>query len=79
MFRSVWRIMTGEVVKRVDSPTGVGLTMSVRLKRERGTNESYVVIASNSPGVNWYSDLTKDEFLEFASAVEQVKRSILTM
>lgn len=76
-FKGLKRVMTGEVIRQIDTPIHGGLTtMSRRLKRERNSNEYYVVLAGLSGGNYQYFCFTKDEFAEFSQAVETISNAL---
>jgi hypothetical protein len=77
-FRGIKRILTGEVIQQIDTPVFGGMTiMSLRLKKEKNSNECYVVLAGLSRGNYQYFSFTKSEFAEFANAVEVISDSLM--
>lgn len=75
--RGIKRVMTGEVIQQIDVPAFGGMTtMSLRLKRQRNSNEYYVVLAGLSSGNYQYFSFTKDEFTNFSQAVETIRNSL---
>ena len=68
-FKEIKQVMTGEVIQQIDTPAYDGATtMSLRLKREKNSDEHYVVLAGLSGGNSQYFHLTKDEFAQFSQA-----------
>ena len=52
-FKEIKRVMTGEVIQQIDTPAYDGATtISLRLKREKNSNEYYVVLAGLSGDVS---------------------------
>jgi hypothetical protein len=84
LFRAMKQVMTGEVIQRIDTEIHGGwTTMSLRLKRDGNSGELYVVAAGVSGG--WlggnfqYFAFERDEFRQFASAVESIRTSLLQL
>jgi hypothetical protein len=76
-FRGLKRLVTGEVIRRIDTPANMGwTTMSLRLKRERRSGDLYVILAGLSRGNYQYFTFTKDEFASFASGVESINDTL---
>ena len=77
IFRSLKRLMTGEIEQRIDTPLSESwTTMSLRLKRDRGSGELYVTMAALSSGNHQYFVFARDEFEQFAYAVETIGTSL---
>ena len=75
-FKALKQVMTGEVVQEISTlANGSYTTMSLRLKRNRKSNEYYVVLAALSRGNSQYFSFTKDEFDIFSNAVEIIRRA----
>ncbi len=63
IFKSIKRVVTGEVIRQLDSTGNGGMTtVSLRLKRDRKDTEKYVVLALISSGNYQYCSLSTDEF-----------------
>jgi hypothetical protein len=67
-FRALKRVMTGEVIENIDTPANGGM-VSLRLKRERGSGEDYVVLVLTFQ----YIVFDKDQFHRFSQAVESIR------
>lgn len=77
-FRALKRELTGEVIQQIDTPICDNMaTMSVRLKRDRNSNERYVVVAMIGRGSRFYSSFDRHEFLEFSEAIETIRDSLM--
>ena len=73
IFKSLKRVMTGEVVRQIDTEIfGGWCTMSLRLKRERNGAE-YVVLAAISRGNHQYYPFELHEFDRFVEAVKAIR------
>ena len=71
------RVMTGEVIQQIDTPANSGwTTMSLRLKKERGSDDPYVVLAGLTRGNYQYFAFTRDEFGQFSDAVKTIRDSL---
>jgi hypothetical protein len=78
-FRSLKRLATGEVLKRVDTKVVNGMqTISLRLKREKSSDVKYVVLALTAGGNYQYTMLEMDEFDRFLQAAEDIKIAAVT-
>lgn len=78
-FKALKNVMTGEVVRQMDSPANNGTTvMSVRFKKDRGSGVHYVVLAQHSSGNHQYVSFTAEEFGQFAESVN-VARDLLNL
>jgi hypothetical protein len=76
-FKAVKRVVTGEVVRQIDITANGGITtMSLRLKRVKGSGEHYVVLAGLSEGNYQYFAFTRDEFDCFSRAVRTIDDSL---
>jgi hypothetical protein len=76
-FKALKRVVTGEVIQRIDTAADGGMTtMSLRLKRARGSDELYVVIAVANTGNYRYVAFTKDELIQFSEAIETIRDSL---
>jgi len=72
-FRVLKRVMTGEVIETIEAPANDGkTTMSLRLKRD-GSGRHYVVLVSVSSGNYQYVAFDRDEFDQFARAIETMR------
>jgi len=77
VFRALKKVITGEVVKQIDTAVQGGLcTMSLRLKRNRASGDHYVVLAGLSSGNYQYFPMDKNDFEQFAKAVETIGESL---
>jgi hypothetical protein len=77
-FKGMKRVVTGEVIQQIDTPAFGGMTtMSLRLKKEKNSNEYYVVLAGLRQGNYQYFSFTKDEFAKFSQAVETTRDSLM--
>jgi hypothetical protein len=77
IFRELKLLMTGEVIQRIDATSdGGSSTISLRLKRERGSGEHYVVLVTGGGGHTQYNLLERDEFEQFSQAVESIRNSL---
>jgi hypothetical protein len=76
-FKSLKRMVTGEVIQRIDTTADSGATtMSLRLKRGRGSDELYVVMMVGGAGNYRYLAFTNDELIQFSNAVETILNSL---
>jgi hypothetical protein len=76
-FKALKRVLTGEVIQRIDTTADNGTTtMSLRLKRERGTDDIYVVMMVGCAGNYRYLTFTNDELIQFSRAVETIQDSL---
>jgi len=74
LFESVWRVVTGEVIQKLDVKTGNGATISVRLK---GKGDGlYVVMACTYPGNYQYYPMDLAEFQAVTDAMLATKAAI---
>jgi hypothetical protein len=77
-FRALKRELTGEVIQQIDTPICDNMaTMPVRLKRDRNSNERYVVVAMIGSGSRFYSSFDRYEFFEFADAINTIRDSLM--
>lgn len=77
IFRALKQVLTGEVIARIDTTFDSGLsTISLRLKRDRGSEERYVVLAASSTGNMQYHVFERDEFEQFSQAVDAIRSSL---
>jgi hypothetical protein len=71
-FKSVGRVMTGEVVQRIETYSNSGITkMALSLKREK--DGPYVVLAELSRANRQYVTFSADEFRQFSQAVQAIE------
>ena len=71
-FRVLKRVMTGQVIETIEAPANDGkTTMSLRLKRDGSRH--YVVLVSVSSGNYQYVAFDRDEFDQFARAIETMR------
>jgi hypothetical protein len=76
-FRALKRVMTGEIIQQIDTTANGGQTrMSLRLKRDKSSDEYYVVLAGLSGGNYQYFAFTRDEFGDFSKAVQTIDDSL---
>jgi len=77
LFRSIKRAITGEVIRTIDTEVLNGsCKLSLRLKRERGSNDRYVVLAGIASGNYQYYVLDRQEFGEFAQAIKTMQAAM---
>ena len=77
IFRALKQVLTGEVIQKIDTTFDSGLsTISLRLKRDRGSEERYVVLAASSTGNMEYHVFERDEFEQFSQTVESIRNSL---
>jgi len=77
IFRAIKRMVTGEVIQKIDTTVNGGATtMSLRLKRERSSGDYYVVLAAMSNGNYQYLAFDRDEFDRFSHAVEAIRNCL---
>jgi hypothetical protein len=78
-FKAIKRVMSGEVIQQIDTRVSGGMTtMSLRLKKQKDSNEYYVVLAGVSAGNHQYFYFAKDEFAEFSRAVDTIRDSLMS-
>lgn len=66
IFESVKRIVTGEVIRRLDTPIHGGTTTaSLRLKRDKKAGSEYVVLGLTASGNYQYAAFEPHEFRQF--------------
>jgi hypothetical protein len=74
-FKSVRRVMTGEVVQRIETYSNSRVTkMDLSLKREK--DGLYVVLAELSRGNRQYVTFSVDEFRQFSQAVQAIEGAL---
>jgi hypothetical protein len=76
-WRVLIRVFTGEVIQRIDTSAGDDVVMSLRLKRERATNDYYVVLVGTVSGTPNYYTLGRNEFEAFSQAVESMRHWLM--
>jgi hypothetical protein len=77
VFKALKRVVTGEVIQRIDTTAdGGATTMSLRLKRGRGSDDLYVVMMVGGAGNYRYVAFTNNELIQFSKAVETVLNSL---
>ena len=77
IFQALKRVVTGEVIKKLDIPTNGGMTtVSLRLKKDRNEGEKYVVLAFISSGNYQYCSLSAGEFHAFVEAASELQRDL---
>lgn len=75
IFRSLKRVLTGEVIRRADVPMMDGkCVMSFRLKRDN--DGVCVVLAANAPGNHHYFPFDPDEFEKFVIAATEIRDAL---
>lgn len=75
IFRSIKRVLTGEIIRRSDVPIMNGTcVMSFRLKRDGGGE--YVVLAANAPGSHQYFPFDMNEFEKFVQAAINIRDAL---
>ena len=75
-FLALKRVLTGEVVRRVDIEALGGLArISVRLKRSRSSGDQYVVLAGLASGGAQYLVFELDEFDRLIEAAKNIRAS----
>jgi hypothetical protein len=76
LFKSLKRVMTGRVIRKIDTPLmNDSCTVSLRLKEDSSMNR-YVVLAGNSAGHYQYFAFEPDEFDRFARAVMDIRADL---
>ncbi len=77
IFQAIKRVVTGEVVKKLDILINGGMTtVSLRLKQDRKEGEKYVVLAFISSGNYQYCSLSAGEFREFVEAASKLQSDL---
>jgi hypothetical protein len=76
MFRSLKRVLTGEVLWKIDVVTNESGVFSFRLKREKRTAEPYVVLALKSPGNRQYYAFDENEFETIVDAAIEARDAL---
>lgn len=78
-FKAIKGVMSGEVVAQIDTPVSGGMTtMSLRLKKQKDSNEYYIVLAGVSGRKYQYFCFARDEFAEFSRAVDTIRGSLMS-
>src|SRR6266849_4580285 len=73
-FLALKRVLTGQVLKRVDIETlGGAAKISLRLKRNRSSQDQYVVLAGLSSGSSQYFLFDMDQFDRFIEAAKDIR------
>ena len=68
---------TGKVVQQIDTSANGGMTtMSLRLKKEVLSAETYVVLGELTPRNYQYVTFDQDEFARFSQAVQIIRDSL---
>ncbi|WP_155810787.1 hypothetical protein [Phyllobacterium sp. UNC302MFCol5.2] len=76
IFRAVKMTLTGTVLRQIDIQILEGrCLLSLRLKREK-PGSHYVVLAGLASGNYQYYPMKRDEFIEFATNVAQMKAAL---
>jgi hypothetical protein len=73
------RTITGEVIQRIDTPVQDGwATLSLRLKKERGSGDLYVVLGAITSAKNevYHYVFTENEFVQFSEAVKKTRDAL---
>jgi len=74
-FRAIKRILTGEILNRIDLEIAGGLgTASLLLKRERNSGNRYVVLVVRAAWV-YYCLFELEEFDRFVEAADEIRAS----
>jgi hypothetical protein len=76
-WRLLIRVFTGEVIHRIDIAPGDNPSLSLRLKRERATNDYYVVLVITIFARFNYYALDRNEFEAFSKAVESMRHWLM--
>ena len=72
-FRAIKRILTGEILNRIDLEIAGGLgTASLLLKRERNSGNRYVVLVVRAAWV-YYCLFELEEFDRFVEAADEIR------
>ncbi len=78
-FKAIKRVMSGEVIRQIDTPVSGGMTtMSLRLKKEKNSDDRYVVLAGLSSGNYQYFYFARDEFAAFSRAVDTIRDALMS-
>jgi hypothetical protein len=72
IFKSLKRVLTGEVIRQIDTEISGGCTASLRLKRE-GDGAEYVVLALTGGGNYRYYAFELREFDGFIEAAKEIR------
>lgn len=76
-WKSVSMVMTGDEVQRIDTETlGGYCTLSLRLKRHKGSGRDYVVLAGIAPGSYHYFGFDMDQFDRFIEAAKDIRAAV---
>jgi hypothetical protein len=74
IFKSLKRVLTGEILHQIDTPIIQGRAiLSLRLKRQTGSDKKYVVLAGTSSGNYQYFPFDLDEFERFVEAAIDIR------
>ena len=76
-WRRLIRVFTGEVIHRIDIAPCDNPSLSLRLKRERATNDYYVVLVGTVSGSPNYYTLDRNDFEVFSQAVESMQHGLM--
>lgn len=76
LFKSLKRVMTGEIVQQIDIPIMNGnCDVSLRLKYDSGNRTHYVVLAGIASGNHQYYAFELDEVDAFLRAAETIRNN----
>jgi hypothetical protein len=74
IFRTIKRVASGILIKQLDTSGNDGYTtVSLRLKKEKKTEEKYMVLGLISRGNYQYCSLTLAEFRDLAASVRSME------
>jgi hypothetical protein len=75
LFKSIKRVMTGQIIRRSDVPLMNGkCVMSFRIKRD--SDGVFVVLASNAAGNHQYYPFDTNEFEKFVEAAIEIRDAL---
>lgn len=72
LFRGLRRVMTGRVIRKIDTAIGGAVTISLCLKEEKDTN-LYVVLERHGGNMHTYDVLELTEFEDLLTAMQDIR------
>lgn len=77
IFRSLKRAVLGELLQKTAVPVDQGnVRVTMRLKRDRLTQERYVILGLVAASTYKHAELSPDEFHDFLEAVQVMQKAL---
>lgn len=74
LFRGLRRVITGRVVRKIDTAIGGGVKISLCLKEEKDAN-LYVVLERHGGNMHTYDPMDLTKFEDLFAAMEDIRRA----